>query len=90
MSDPRNPFDVQVGQIWEDNDPRETDRFLRLDTVQLSLKQAEVTVVTEFGEELRANRPIKLSRFHAGSTGYTLREDLPLDPPPAEPEAEQP
>lgn len=83
MDKPKNPYNVQVGQIWQDWDSRyrkpEDQRLLRV--IGVGEEHALLIKVNEEGEPqpsiLRAReRRILLSRMTPNSTGYKLREDL--------------
>jgi len=63
-----NPYNVQVGQLWSDNDLR-VKRTLRIDKVDI--RYAYVHCL-----ETKTNTRIMLNRFNKNrSTGYTLIED---------------
>ena len=55
---------VEVGQVWEDNDPRSAGRRLRVLAVDAT--HAIVQSPTGLGRKTR----IRLDRFRATSTGY--------------------
>lgn len=65
---------VQVGQVWSDNDPRSKGRTLRVAAVAgnralcIVLTDAEHTVRSQVGHTTR----IGLHRFKATASGYRL------------------
>lgn len=78
MASTTNPYDVQPGQIWEDNDRRAKGRLLRVTGVD----DEHATVVLVRKRDADRNgcsaklivqgspRRIRLSRFKPTSTGY--------------------
>ncbi len=78
-----NPYEVAVGQIWQDNDSRyqtpTSERFLRV--LEVGETHAKVVTVNRQGDRhpnilsARETR-IKLTRFRPNSSGYRRREDL--------------
>ncbi|WP_155299617.1 hypothetical protein [Deinococcus kurensis] len=75
-----NPHDVQVGQIWEDTDPRGYGPHIQV--YALNGAYAECYQVSRGTSQLAAGedkryrngkpRRIRLDRFKPGSTGYKL------------------
>ena len=82
---PKNPFNVQVDQIWRDNDPRQHSRRLKI--VHVSLKDGKAHCLVGKSGKLTK---IRLDRFNAErQTGYTqIIVDVKLEakilPPPTE------
>jgi len=79
--DSRNPYQVQAGQIWQDNDARyrtpDTYRFIKVLGLDLAGGKALVETVTADGAPTDGRqRSIKLTRFLSNSTGYLRRADL--------------
>lgn len=78
-----NPFGVEVGQMWQDNDSRcqqpGTERYVRVLSIEDG--RAQVVVVDSAGNfyptSLKARMSkIRLDRFKPTSSGYRRREDL--------------
>lgn len=70
-----NPYQVEVRQLWADDDPRSRQRMIEV--VELDDTHAVVeTVRTGEGQMVekadRRRTRIRLSRFHPGSNGYRL------------------
>ncbi len=61
--------EVKVGQIWQDNDKRQVDRKIRID----SISGGEA-----FGEVIATRRKVRIAvaRFVPNNTGYFLVEDV--------------
>ncbi|MFH8813063.1 hypothetical protein ACH4GZ_38690 [Streptomyces hygroscopicus] len=64
-----------VGQIWQDNDPRTPDRYLRIvdiDASRATARPITYNPVTRIAADLPGGRPtrIRLDRFRPTSTGY--------------------
>ena len=80
--DPRNPFGVKAGQVWQDADPRSEGRYLKIryvlgvhieDTPRALCEQ-----VNSLGS-LTSDRiaRVLLSRFNGNSNGCKLVRDVP-------------
>jgi hypothetical protein len=69
---------VQVGQVWADNDKRSQGRHVKVVAIEVTLKQAVVGRCNAEGGliDARVTR-IRLSRFRPTSTGYRLVRDAP-------------
>lgn len=67
-----NTYDVQVGQVWKDNDPRAKERLLQIDEAGETHARASVVVVRKGGFDKAPGRSvrIRLDRFRPTSTGY--------------------
>lgn len=72
-----NPYNVQVGQVWESTDRREPGRRVRV--IRVLAQHAEVEAVSAPTNSRRASAfvpgrktEIRLDRFRSGSSGYKL------------------
>lgn len=67
----------EVGQVWEDSDPRSAGRQIRIDRIAGSY--AFVTTVKDADNAMRSSvghaTKILLHRFRPGSSGYQLLEE---------------
>lgn len=65
---------VEVGQVWDDNDPRSIGR--QVEVISIDETHATVGVITERGGGARPSAPrltrIRLNRFRPTRTGYRL------------------
>jgi hypothetical protein len=74
--------DVRVGQVWQDNDPRENGRYLRIidvDASRATVRRVAYNETDGIAADLpgvRATR-IRLDRFRPTSAGYRLVQDAP-------------
>lgn len=66
MSTNHNPYDVQVGQVWIDNDSRGYGRRMEI------LEIDETHAVTKSPSGRGRTTRIRLDRFRPNSTGYRL------------------
>jgi hypothetical protein len=85
VSDPRNPNNVQAGQLWRSNDKRDRSRRLLINAVDLSAGTATVQNVVGEASEAGRTTTVSLRRFRANSTGYVLLCEAPLSDTPEEP-----
>lgn len=67
----RLPIKVRVGQVWEDNDPRQLARR-QLKVLEIVGDRATVQHPSGRGNKTR----IRLDRFRPTSTGYSLVKDV--------------
>lgn len=78
--DESNPHGVKVGQVWRDMDKRGPVRYLRVAEVLLAEGKARVVPCNSSGGQMwdrrYQTRPIKLTRFVKGSSGYELMKDV--------------
>lgn len=70
MSENRNPFDVQVGQIWRSADPRDNGRSVEV--LEVDLESGKAQVCSPYGRGPKTR--IRLDRFRPNSSGYKLVE----------------
>lgn len=76
MAEMENPFDVEVGQVWADNDKREAGREVTVVAVDLEVGKATVEVTKPRRGSLdvtagkRRQTKISLGRFQPTTTGY--------------------
>jgi hypothetical protein len=65
--------DVQVGQVWADNDKRSAGRHVKVMAIEVLHRQAVVRPCSPTGQ-LTGSRVtrIRLTRFRPTSTGYRL------------------
>lgn len=68
----RLPIKVKVGQVWEDNDPRQNSRR-RLKVLAIEGMKAVVQHPSGHGQKTR----IRLDRFKPTNTGYKLVTEVP-------------
>lgn len=70
-------IEVKVGQVWQDADPRDQGRYLRVvettDTHAIVMRTDRHGAV--WGKERRTR--IRLDRFRPTSNGYRLIQDAP-------------
>lgn len=70
MTDATSPA-VQVGQIWQDNDPRGYGRMVRVVEIDATHAVVELHVPRQHGSAKPGRRTrIRLDRFRPTSTGY--------------------
>ena len=70
-----------IGQIWQDNDPRSTDRFVWIERTDDTHAHVRQVALTQNGEPVplpgvRRTR-IRLDRFRPTSTGYRYVGTVP-------------
>lgn len=68
--------EVKVGQVWEDNDPRQKKEGIAIRRIKvLEIKDGRARVQSPSG--LGARTWIRLNRFRPTASGYKLVEDVP-------------
>ncbi|MER6010207.1 hypothetical protein [Streptomyces bluensis] len=69
--------DVQVGQVWADNDERSAGRTVRVDEVDSRYAYCTVLTSAAPGGRTGQRTRIALERMRPTSTGYRLLDSMP-------------